>query len=158
MKRYKYILFTLVVTIFGCQSEIDVNDMGDNTNENFVPMSFYAGIEIPQDSSLTKTILDGTSSDALRNLLWEYQDEVYVTNGSQSSKFTNVSQGTSAMALLEGNLGEGADYFAAYPYIRPAAGRFASSIPNAMGRRSRGSNCFTIARYSRTQATTIITY
>lgn len=116
MKRYKYILFTLVVTIFGCQSEIDVNDMGDNTNENFVPMSFYAGIEIPQDSSLTKTILDGTSSDALRNLLWEYQDEVYVTNGSQSSKFTNVSQGTSAMALLEGNLGEGADYFAAYPY------------------------------------------
>lgn len=115
MKRYRYILFILFV-ILSCQSEIDDNDLGDNTNENVVPMSFYAGIEIPQDSSSTKTILDGTPSDALRNVLWEYQDEVYVTNGFQSSKFTNTSQGTSEIALLEGSLGEGTDYYAAYPF------------------------------------------
>lgn len=112
MKRYKYILFVLF-SILACQSEIDQNE---NTNENAIPMSFYAGIEIPKDPILTKTVLDGSSSDAFRNVLWEYQDEVYVTNGSQSAKFINTSQGTSEIALLEGQLAEGANYFAAYPF------------------------------------------
>ena len=112
MKRYKYILFVLF-SILACQSEIDQNE---NTNENAIPMSFYAGIEIPKDPILTKTVLDGSPSDAFRNVLWEYQDEVYVTNGSQSAKFINTSQGTSEIALLEGQLAEGANYFAAYPF------------------------------------------
>ena len=79
-------------------------------------MSFFAGIEMPTDSSLTKTILDGSPIDTFRNVLWEYQDEVYVTNGLQSSKFINTCQGTSEVALLEGELSEGTNYFAAYPY------------------------------------------
>lgn len=112
MKRYKSILLFLF-SILACQSEINQNE---NTNENAIPMSFYAGIEIPKNSSLTKTVLDGSPSDAFRNVLWEYQDEVYVTNGSQSAKFINTSQGTSEIALLEGRLAEGANYFAAYPF------------------------------------------
>lgn len=112
MKRYKSILLVLF-SILACQSEINQNE---NTNENVIPMSFYAGIEIPQDSILTKTVLDGSPSDAFRNVLWEYQDEVYVTNGSQSSIFINTSEGTSEIALLEGELAEGAKYFAAYPF------------------------------------------
>lgn len=112
MKRYKSILLVLF-SILACQSEINQNE---NTNENTIPMSFYAGIEIPKNSSLTKTVLDGSPSDAYRNVLWEYQDEVYVTNGSQSAKFINTSQGTSEIALLEGQLAEGVNYFAAYPF------------------------------------------
>jgi len=112
MKRYKSILLFLF-SILACQNEINQNE---NTNENAIPMSFYAGIEIPKDSSLTKTVLAGSPADAFRNVLWEYQDEVYVTNGSQSAKFINTSQGTSEIALLEGQLAEGANYFAAYPY------------------------------------------
>lgn len=112
MKQYKSILLVLFL-ILGCQSEIEQND---NTNKNAIPLSFYAGIEMPTDSSLTKTILDGSPIDEFRNLLWEYQDEVYVTNGLQSSKFINTSQGTSKVALLEGELEEGTNYFAAYPY------------------------------------------
>lgn len=112
MKRYKSILLVLF-SILACQSEINQNE---NTNENVIPMSFYAGIEIPKNSSLTKTVLDGSPSDAFRDVLWEYQDEVYVTNGSQSSKFINTSEGTSEIAFLEGELAEGAKYFAAYPF------------------------------------------
>lgn len=112
MKRYKSILFVLF-SILACQSEIDQNE---NTSGAAQPMSFYAGIETPKDSIFTKTVLDGSPSDAYRNVLWEYQDEVYVTNGTQSSKFINTSQGTSEIALLEGQLAEGANYFAAYPF------------------------------------------
>lgn len=112
MKRYKSILLVLF-SILACQSEIDQNE---NTNGDAKPMSFYAGIEIPKDSILTKTILDGSPSDAYRNVLWEYQDEVYITNGTQSSKFINTSQGISQIALLEGELADGTKYFAAYPF------------------------------------------
>lgn len=112
MKQYKSILLVLFL-ILGCQREIEHND---NTKKNAIPMSFYAGIEMPTDSSLTKTVLDGYPTDAFRNVLWEYQDKVYVTNGLQSSKFINTSQGTSEVALLEGELEEGTYYFAAYPY------------------------------------------
>lgn len=112
MKRYKSI-FLVLFSILACQSEIDQNE---NTNGGAKPMSFYAGIEILKDSILTKTILDGSPSDAYRNVQWEYQDEVYVTNGTQSSKFINTSQGISQIALLEGELAEGTKYFAAYPF------------------------------------------
>lgn len=117
-------------SILACQSEIDQNE---NTNENAIPMSFYAGIEIPKDPILTKTVLDGSPSDAFRNVLWEYQDEVYVTNGSQSAKFINTSQGTSEIALLEGQLAEGANYFAAYPFnivTNSSASSFSVDLPS----------------------------
>ena len=129
MKRYKSILLVLF-SILACQSEINQNE---NTNENAIPMSFYAGIEIPKNSSLTKTVLDGSPSDAFRNVLWEYQDEVYVTNGSQSAKFINTSQGTSEIALLEGQLAEGANYFAAYPFnivTNSSASSFSIDLPS----------------------------
>ena len=129
MKRYKSILLVLF-SILACQSEINQNE---NTNENAIPMSFYAGIEIPKNSSLTKTVLDGSPSDAFRNILWEYQDEVYVTNGSQSAKFINTSQGTSEIALLEGQLAEGANYFAAYPFnivTNSSASSFSVDLPS----------------------------
>lgn len=125
MKRYKSILLVLF-SILACQSEID-------QNENAIPMSFYAGIEIPKDPILTKTVLDGSPSDAFRNVLWEYQDEVYVTNGSQSAKFINTSQGTSEIALLEGQLAEGANYFAAYPFnivTNSSASSFSVDLPS----------------------------
>ena len=112
MKRYKSILLVLF-SILACQNEIDQNE---NTNEKAVPMSFYAGIEIPTDPSLTKTVLDGRPSDAFRNVLWEYQDEVYVTNGTSYAKFTNQTEGTSDLAVLEGSLSHGTNYYAAYPY------------------------------------------
>lgn len=129
MKRYKSILLVLF-SILACQSEIDQNE---NTNGDAKPMSFYAGIEIPKNSSLTKTVLDGSPSDAFRNILWEYQDEVYVTNGSQSAKFINTSQGTSEIALLEGQLAEGANYFAAYPFnivTNSSASSFSVDLPS----------------------------
>ncbi len=129
MKRHKSILFILF-SILACQSEIGQNE---NADENAMPMSFYAGIEIPKDSSMTKTILDGSPSDALRNVLWEYQDEVYVTNGSQSSKFINTCQGTSEIALLEGQLEEGTNYFAAYPFnivTNSSASSFSVELPS----------------------------
>ena len=129
MKRYKSILLVLF-SILACQNEIDQNE---NTNENAIPMSFYAGIEIPKNSSLTKTVLDGSPSDAFRNVLWEYQDEVYVTNGSQSAKFINTSQGTSEIALLEGQLAEGVNYFAAYPFnmvTNSSASSFSVDLPS----------------------------
>lgn len=112
MKRYKSILLVLF-SILGCQSEIEQEI---NSNENAIPMSFYAGIEIPKDSILTKTVLGGSPSDAFRNVLWEYQDEVYVTNGSQSSKFINTCLGRCDFALLEGELPPSTDYYAVYPY------------------------------------------
>lgn len=129
MKRYKSI-FLVLFSILACQSEIDQNE---NTNGGAKPMSFYAGIEIPKDSILTKTILDGSPSDAYRNVLWEYQDEVYVTNGSKSAKFINTSQGTSEIALLEGQLAEGANYFAAYPFnivTNSSASSFSVDLPS----------------------------
>ena len=129
MKRYKSILLVLF-SILGCQSEIEQEI---NTNENAIPMTFYAGIEIPKDSILTKTVLDGSPSDAFRNVLWEYQDEVYVTNGSQLSKFINTSEGMSEIALLEGELAEGTNYFAAYPYgivTRSSSSSFTVDLPS----------------------------
>ena len=42
-------------------------------------------------------------------------------------------------------------------WMTPLPGRFARIMPNAMGSRIRGSNSFTMARYSKKQPTQIIT-
>ena len=41
-------------------------------------------------------------------------------------------------------------------WMMPLPGRFAISMPNAMGSNSSGSNSFTMARYNSRQATTIM--
>lgn len=112
MKQYKFILL-IMFSVIGCQYEIE---QSIDTSENAVPMSFFAGIEIQKDSIATRTILGGTSSDSYRSVLWNYQDEVYVTNGMRSSKFVNTTEESSDVALLEGELSQATDYYAAYPY------------------------------------------
>lgn len=113
MKKYKILLLLSAVSFAGCQEEMEQN-VGENGNA--IPMSFYAGIEIPKDSISTRTVLGGASSDSYRNVLWKYQDDVYVTNGASSSKFVNTTEGSSDVALLEGELPPAADYYAAYPF------------------------------------------
>lgn len=129
MKQYKSISLVLLA-ILGCQSEINRDDY---TNDNVIPMSFYASIEMPQDTCLTKTVLDGVPSDAFRNVLWECQDEVYVTTGTTSTKFVNTTEGISDVALLEGELPIAADYYAAYPYdmvTKYSASGFKMELPS----------------------------
>jgi len=48
-------------------------------------------------------------------------------------------------------------YHGSLSFIRSANGRFARNIPNAIGSRRSGSNCFLIARYNNTKAMRIIT-
>lgn len=110
MKRF--ILFISILSIISCQIE----ETTQLVNEGAIPMTFYAGIEMPSDEVDTKTILGGAASDPYRSILWEYNDEVYVTNETSSSKFTNKAEESSSMALLEGELSEGAKYYAAYPF------------------------------------------
>lgn len=113
MKKHRLLALILAVSSVGCQEEIEVC-VGDSCD--LLPMSFYACIETPKDSVSTKTILGGTPSDLYRSVLWECQDEVYVTNGTSSSKFVNTTEGISDVALLEGELAQATDYYAAYPY------------------------------------------
>ena len=111
MKRVKIVFITLL-TIVGCQLEENLQQIDDNA----VPMTFYAGIEVPDDQVDTKTTLGGTPSDKYRKVLWETDDEVYVTNETFSSKFVNTAEDGANLAILEGELSQGPRYFAAYPY------------------------------------------
>ena len=111
MKRVK-ILFITILTLAGCQLEENFEQFDDNA----VPMTFYAGIELPEDHVDTKTILGGSTSDKYRKVLWETDDEVYVTNETYSSKFVNKAEDWANLAILEGELSQAKKYFAAYPY------------------------------------------
>lgn len=111
--KQSVIFIILMLSISSCQYNEYVQ-LGMEVKA--ITMSFYAGIEIPTDSSMTKTTLDGTPSDAFRNVLWESQDKVYVTNGASCAQFVNQTEGTSDIAVLEGSIAQGANYFAAYPY------------------------------------------
>ena len=113
MNRIKLLSLLTVLFVTSCQ---DIYKEIFNPEGKVVPMSFYAGIETSADSVKTKTVLDGNPSDQFRSVLWEYQDEVYVTNGYSSSKFINTTQGTSTVAMLEGELSQASAYYAAYPY------------------------------------------
>lgn len=113
MKRYKSILLVLF-SILSCQTEIEQHE---NNSENVIPMSFYAGIEMSDDiADNTKTILDGSSADEIRSIMWQPDDNVYVTNGNSSSKFINTQDENSALAYFEGELSESEDFYAAYPF------------------------------------------
>lgn len=107
MKKIKLVGVILLVYV-GCQK------VEDNNKSKL--MSFVARIEVRTQDLETRTILGGISSDANRSILWEYNDQVYVTNGTSSAKFTNQTEGTSDLAILEGSLAQGINYYAAYPY------------------------------------------
>ena len=111
MKKYNVLALFTVVFLVACHGELEREDRDD-----MIPMSFYANIETPKDSISTRTVLGGESSDSYRNVLWEYQDEIFVTNGAVSSRFVNVTEGKSEVALLEGELSQASTYYAAYPY------------------------------------------
>ena len=101
-----------MLAIVSCQLEEDFQQIDNNA----VPMTFYAGIELPEDHVETKTILGGSPSDKYRKVLWETDDEVYVTNETYSSKFINTAENGANLAILEGELSQGSKYLAAYPY------------------------------------------
>ena len=111
MKRVK-IIFIAMLTIVSCQLEEEFQQFDDNA----VHMTFYAGIELPDDEVETKTILGGTASDEYRKVLWESDDEVYVTNETYAAKFVNTSEEGAKVATLEGELSPASKYFAAYPF------------------------------------------
>lgn len=111
MKKYNVLALFTVVFLVACHGELEREERDD-----MIPMSFYANIETPKDSISTRTVLGGESSDSYRNVLWEYQDEIFVTNGAVSSRFVNVTEGKSEVALLEGELSQASTYYAAYPY------------------------------------------
>ena len=113
MKKYNVLALFTVVFLVACHGELERNI---ENRDDMIPMSFYANIETPKDSISTRTVLGGESFDSYRNVLWEYQDEIFVTNGSVSSRFVNVTEGTSEVALLEGELSQASTYYAAYPY------------------------------------------
>ena len=79
-------------------------------------MVFYAGIEMFNANDNTKTILDGSPADEFRSIMWQPEDKVYVTNGNSSSKFINTQEDNSTFAYFEGELSEGEDFYAAYPF------------------------------------------
>lgn len=113
MKKYNVLALFTVVFLVACHGELERNI---EDRDDMIPMSFYANIETPKDSISTRTVLGGESSDSYRNVLWEYQDEIFVTNGAVSSRFVNVTEGKSEVALLEGELSQASTYYAAYPY------------------------------------------
>ena len=88
MKHSQFILGLIIVTLIGCTNLIDENQP-DSLLE---PMVFMADVEVPEDNLVSKTLLGGDVSDAFRTILWEQGDEVYVSNGDNSSKFVSVTR------------------------------------------------------------------
>lgn len=112
MKHSQFILGLIIVTLIGCTNLIDENQP-DSLLE---PMVFMADVEVPADNLVSKTQLGGDVSDVYRTILWEQGDEVYVSNGDNSSKFVSVTREKSSSTQLEGELSSGSLYYAAYPY------------------------------------------
>lgn len=102
----------MMVTLLGCTNLIDENQ----PTSLLEPMVFTAVVETPADSLLSKTVMGGETSDEYRAVLWEYGDEVYVSNGTDASKFVSSTKEKSQSTLLEGDLSSGSYYYAAYPY------------------------------------------
>ncbi len=98
-----------------------------------IDRTFEASIEAPTDSAGTRTLLGGQTGDSNRSVLWQYGDEVYVTTGSTSAKFSNTGSRTSSMkAVLEGKIADASTYYAFYPYSMVsgyASGKFNVSLP-----------------------------
>lgn len=131
MKHISLSLIAVALFLFGSCLEnnkrlISVED------ENVVPLHFYARIESQPDSTTTKSTLSGTSTDAIRKVLWEPSDSIYVTNGTSSSRFNNVFEENSDVADFSGKIALGTSYFAAFPYgivSGFAASSFQLSLP-----------------------------
>lgn len=108
MKKIK-LLSVILLALVGCQK------VEDSNNESKL-MSFIAEIEVPTEDLATRTILGGLTTDANRSVLWEFNDQICVANGTSYAKFTNQTEGASDLAVFEGSLAQGANYYAAYPY------------------------------------------
>lgn len=111
MKYSQYILALLMYTLLGC-----VNSIEENQPELLESMLFTAYVETPADNPMSKTVIGGDVSDTYRTILWEQGDEVYISNGDNSSKFVSVTREKSSSTQLEGELSSGSLYYAAYPY------------------------------------------
>ena len=108
-------MFVFMLFLCSCNEE-SKRLIIDNSSDG-PSMLFYGSMESRSDSSdVTKSILNGTSTDNTRKVLWEPSDSIYVTNGSTGSKFRNVVESNTDMAEFLGNINPGTSYFAAFPY------------------------------------------
>ena len=97
-----------------------------------IDRTFEASIEAPTDSAGTRTLLGGQAGDSNRSVLWQQGDEVYVTTGSTSARFSNTGASSSKKAVLEGKIADASTYYAFYPYSMVsgyASGKFNVSLP-----------------------------
>ena len=130
-------LLVLVMLLPGCSDSRSPMD-----SDAPVSMSFDAGIEEPDDTlSGTRTLLNGSPSDATRSLLWQSSDAICVSTGSTTAKFT-VSSGTgSTTASFSGSISQTGTYYAAYPYSMVSgysSGSFTINLPSIQKYRSGG--------------------
>ncbi|MBR5936460.1 MAG: Ig-like domain-containing protein [Bacteroidaceae bacterium] len=115
MKHISLLFIAVGLLIFGSCLE-DNKRLISIEEDNTVPLHFYARIESQPDSAATKSALSGTSTDAIRKVLWEPADSIYVTNGSTSARFNNVFEENSDVADFSGKIALGTTYYAAFPY------------------------------------------
>ena len=111
MNRLNLLLISLLIFV-SCQ----INEVEQLTKVRAVPMTFYADFEMPFDNIDTKIYLGGDPFDPFRSILWEYDDEIFVTNEISSSKFTNKAEQSSNIAVFKGVLSEGTKYYSVYPF------------------------------------------
>ncbi len=113
----------------------------DSLEKGIEEMSFVAAIEQPKDSSATKTLLGGNTSDASRQVLWCASDEICVAAGDKSSKFVNAGSSNSVTATFEGSISPADTYYAAYPYSYVtgfSSNEFSLNLPSTQDYRTDG--------------------
>ena len=84
------------------------------------------------EEAQTRAALSGSSSDAVRSLVWAADDSIMVSNGLGVAKFINSNASASANAVFKGQIASGKEYYAAYPYGRSVSfsdGAFCLDIP-----------------------------
>ncbi|MBQ0096366.1 MAG: hypothetical protein KBS53_01780, partial [Bacteroidales bacterium] len=100
-----------------------------SVNGDLVTMNFRAVFD---EEAQTRAALSGSSSDAVRSLVWAADDSIMVSNGLGVAKFINSNASASANAVFKGQIASGKEYYAAYPYSRSVSfsdGAFCLDIP-----------------------------
>ena len=114
-QKYLYIYLVALAAVFSCV-QIDESSIEGQNKPEFVPQSFTATIELPDQ---TKATLDGSLEDGIIPTVWQPSDKIKVfcnTMGWSNASFINVSTETSETALFEGMLPFSSSYIGLYPY------------------------------------------
>lgn len=116
MRTCKHIPILISVLFAIMTVSCEVTEITDGpAGDTVVHKTFHATIE---DGEMTKTLLDDTAVDGIRELLWDPGDEIGVgVHGRTFYKFTNICTEATANGVFEGSISEENTYYAIYPWV-----------------------------------------